>query len=282
MTKQREAVTFGADPELFLRDTDTGDVAPACGLFGGTKGEPAPIRGLPTGFGVQEDNVMLEYNIPPAIGRAQFASQLWTAYEAVQRLVHTKGYEIDVNPSRVFGLEKLQHPSSRIFGCSPDFNAYARGEPLPPIDDTILRHEAGEWRFAGGHVHIGYTAELPHFVVAAFADIFLSLPMLGFDLQGERRKHYGTAGRYRPTSYGIEYRTLSNAWVHTPRTTTELAMNAENLGSFINNCTPEIVHKMYVTTVWGDVREAINTEDAHWGAQIFSDFSERLDEVRGN
>ena len=57
--------TIGADPEILLRDSDY-LYRSVEGLIGGTKNAPVPIEGLPSGFGAQEDNVMLEFNIPPA------------------------------------------------------------------------------------------------------------------------------------------------------------------------------------------------------------------------
>ena len=65
MSEQR--FTIGADPELLLL-TATGLPKSAIGLIGGTKQNPKPF-----GIGhVQEDNVMVEFNIPPANNRHEF------------------------------------------------------------------------------------------------------------------------------------------------------------------------------------------------------------------
>ena len=57
-------ITIGADPELFLRDGDA--ITSAIGLIGGDKYEPR----LVTLGAVQEDNVLAEFNIDPAISAA--------------------------------------------------------------------------------------------------------------------------------------------------------------------------------------------------------------------
>ena len=274
-------VTFGADPELFLRNSVTGDTTPVCGLFGGTKGKPIPLGELGEGYGLQEDNVMLEYNVPPASARSEFASHLARAYAEVGKLVHTIGYEIDTAPSRVFAHSKLTHPGAQVFGCSPDFNAYEHGAPLPPIDLRVLRTDGGEWRFAGGHLHLGYSMEIPHFVVAAFCDVIIGLNSLEFDKQGERRKFYGTAGRFRPTKWGLEYRTMSNAWIHKLDDTIQMTHLAEEFGQFLTNTPKGVMQKLYTGLMWGDIREAINTEDADWARHLYGRYQEMRSSIMG-
>ena len=44
-------------------------------------------------------------------------------------------------------------------------------------------------------------------------DFYLGLPSLFWDEEDGRRAMYGKAGAYRVKSYGVEYRSLSNAWV---------------------------------------------------------------------
>ena len=55
------AIFFGCDPEFFLKDK-TGKFISAIGLVGGSKEEPKAIG---NGCFVQEDNVAVEFNIPP-------------------------------------------------------------------------------------------------------------------------------------------------------------------------------------------------------------------------
>lgn len=43
-------------------------------------------------------------------------------------------------------------------------------------------------------------------------DIYLGLTSTILDDDDKRKMYYGTPGRYRDTSFGVEYRTLSNYW----------------------------------------------------------------------
>jgi hypothetical protein len=44
-------------------------------------------------------------------------------------------------------------------------------------------------------------------------DLFVGCPMIEFDKDTGRRELYGKAGAFRKKSYGVEYRTASNAWI---------------------------------------------------------------------
>jgi hypothetical protein len=44
-------------------------------------------------------------------------------------------------------------------------------------------------------------------------DCYLGLSSLMYDTDTKRRAMYGAAGAFRPKSYGVEYRVLSNAWL---------------------------------------------------------------------
>jgi hypothetical protein len=44
-------------------------------------------------------------------------------------------------------------------------------------------------------------------------DAYLGIPSLEWDKDTLRRRLYGKAGAFRPKPYGVEYRTLSNAWL---------------------------------------------------------------------
>lgn len=255
--------TLGADPEFFIRDRETGITVPVCGLLGGTKGQPIP-RGV---YGLQEDNVMCEYNIPAQTDPGRFALHIGAGRQAVLSALdaaHPRRYESDMSPSRVFSYEQLAHPQAQVFGCSPDFDAYQMGQPNRRISPKELDEARGGWRFAGGHVHIGFRDgqkfDVPAYVAAQFADVFLSLNVLRWDQQGKRRQFYGTAGRYRPTPYGIEYRTLSNMWTAQQGTAETVGQYASYLGQFLCRSKADI-KRAWSEIPWQDVKRAIETED---------------------
>lgn len=268
-------LTIGADPEFFIRARDTGVPFPVCGLLGGTKSEPI-IR---NGYGLQEDNVMCEYNIPPATDCTRFSRHIIQGRAAVLDQLNERfpgKYEADMSPARVFPHELLATPQARTFGCSPDFDGHAMGAPNTRIEpDALIAGAQGAWRFAGGHVHIGYKEaqkfDVPAYVAATFADIFLSLRMLtlAVDKQGTRRQFYGTPGRYRPTPYGIEYRTLGNGWTMTADRAENVGHYALLLGMFLSK-RETVIRKVWAEIPWADVKRAITTEDEALAATLIS------------
>lgn len=265
-------ITLGTDPELFLRDTRTGGVYPAIGLMGGTKEEPIPMAEMADGFAVQEDNVMVEYNIPAATSGQRFARRVRDGLLWINRVVRTTRKELDLDIgscSRLFTHEQLSHPQAQTFGCSPDFNAHAQGQPCPPIKAEALVEDEGAWRFAGGHVHLGYESKVPDFVVAAFADVYLGLPSVSLDQQGLRRTLYGQAGRYRPTPYGIEYRTLSNFWIWDEQLSRQIGDRAYALGALVEGDESEM-QRLFAEIPWPDVIDAINTENEGKAADLIA------------
>jgi hypothetical protein len=60
-----------------------------------------------------------------------------------------------------------------------------------------------------------------------------------------RRKMYGRYGAFRPKSYGVEYRALSNAWVRDPDlydfiyNLSQYAVATAQSGLVLSNCLPD-------------------------------------------
>lgn len=271
-------VTLGADPEFFLRDVRTGAVVPAIGLLGGTKDKPVQIPGAPSGFTMQEDNVMVEFNIPPCTDEYTFSEHVRTALTCLDDHVYrvTDGrLERDVRPSRLFSHTSLMHSQARQFGCSPDFDAYRGGMAFEAVMPSALEEEDGAWRFAGGHVHVGYLNtidyEVPHFVVAHFMDLFLGSQMVEYECQqGKRGELYGLPGRFRPTSYGIEYRSLSNLWVHDQSISARVGACALHVFGFMREASEAEVAEVYGQVPWPSLRAALIKGDRHQITQVRS------------
>lgn len=218
-------IKLGCDPELFLMDVH-GKLRASCGLIGGTKQHPQELP-LGKGFAVQEDNVAIEFNIPPASNAREFVDSIQKTLKFLSDGVK-QAYDFQiVNLSAAsFPQEELVSPMAQEFGCDPDFNAWT-GErnPRPKADDPTLRS-------CGGHVHVGFDEELDKRQLIKCMDLYLGVPSVLMD-QGEKRKQlYGKRGAYRDKPYGVEYRTLSNFWVFEPRLSqwvyenTEKAVNA--------------------------------------------------------
>jgi hypothetical protein len=267
---RKDVYTLGSDPELFLQ-RDSAPL-PVCGLIGGTKEKPIPMEGMPKGYFIQEDNVMLEFNIPPAMNSRQFASNIQQALLHIfTRVKETLNADIIPSCRVLFPAAVLNRQGAHMFGCSKDFDAYANGQAHAPLEPTNLRGPGGEWRFAGGHIHVGYAPRgIPEFVAAQFADVFLGLRSVPYDKQEKRRQLYGKAGRFRPTPYGIEYRTLSNFWLFDEGLTRGIAQDAEAFASFMHIHPLDHISKMHSQMPWTDVQSAINREDVKLAGDLLA------------
>lgn len=194
---------LGADPELFLVDA-AGAFVSAIGKIGGSKMEPRPLP-LGEGFAVQEDNVALEYNIPPASHQEEFVKNIQSATKFLADHIAEMGLQFSHESATYFPEDQLKDPAAQVFGCDPDYNAWT-GEvnPKPQADNPTLRS-------CGGHVHVGHNTARPLEAVKRM-DLMLAVPSVLMDNGQLRKKLYGKAGAFRPKPYGFEYRVLSNFW----------------------------------------------------------------------
>jgi hypothetical protein len=198
---------LGCDPEFFLADVN-GQLKSAIDKVGGTKAHPMPLP-LGPGFAVQEDNVTVEFNIPPAQAKQEFVDSIKATLSFLSDTLSESYGLTPIKLSAVsFPSDQLLDPRAQEFGCEPDFNAWTMMKnPRPSAEDKNLRS-------CGGHIHIGYDKKLvvPERIIRNM-DLFLGIPSVLMD-NGELRKQlYGKAGAYREKVYGVEYRTLSNYWI---------------------------------------------------------------------
>lgn len=219
-------VLRGADPELFLRDVQ-GNPVTSIGLIGHGKENPKSIG---NGFALQEDNVALEFNIPPAANKESFVASLNFAIGYIEQEIKSKGLLIDISPTMNFSVQQLDHPQAQQLGCEPDYNAWTQKPNPRPVAPASLRS-------AGGHLHLGWDVEEPvHRTRMIKAhDLFCGVWSLLHDKNQERRSIYGKAGACRMKDYGVEYRTLSNFWLKSDELMQQLFDQSEKAINFLNN-----------------------------------------------
>jgi hypothetical protein len=206
-------VLIGADPELFMKHPDSGDFISAHGRIPGTKWAPHKVP-----FGaVQVDGTALEFNIDPATNVHEFLRNLKAVRRTLTAMV--PGYQVVAEPVAYYkpNYFKKEIPAyAQELGCNPDYNAWTT--------DTNPRPNAvgKPFRTASGHLHIGWTAgedveDCNHFLLccrlARQLDYGLGMYSLLWDFDSVRRSLYGKAGAFRPKTYGLEYRVLSNRWL---------------------------------------------------------------------
>lgn len=204
-------ILIGCDPELFLRNPNSGAYISAHGMIPGTKEDPHQVKdGM-----VQIDGTALEFGIDPAATADEFVSRINSVKGTLREMVDP-GYEIVAHPVATFepAYFKSLPPWATELGCTPDFNAWT-GDPNTKPEANVT------FRTGSGHVHIGWTSgenpwDREHYAtcraVARQMDYYLGIYSLLWDTDNQRRELYGKAGAFRPKPYGVEYRTLSNRW----------------------------------------------------------------------
>jgi hypothetical protein len=257
-------ILVGCDPEVFVKQN--GVFKSAYGLIKGDKKHPMKVdKGA-----VQVDGMALEFNIDPARSEDEFSVNVQHVFNTMKLMV--PDYEVVAVPVAHFdnGYMKTQPMEALELGCDPDYNAWAGIANVKPNADRPMRT-------ASGHVHIGWTndkdiQDAGHIGmcndVAKQMDFMLGLPSLMYDDDVLRREMYGKAGccRYKP--YGVEYRTLSNAW-----------LKSEALMRWVYRNTIEGMNRLMngdaLFNKYGDIQEIINSSDKKEAEKIIK--AERIE-----
>jgi len=251
-----DSLTIGCDPEMFLRDTKTGLFVSGIGLIGGSKEHPLPIT--KDGHCIQEDNVSVEFNIPPSKNADELVKHIQFVKDYISdTIAKPKGLELAVVPSALFSNDQLDNEKAQTFGCDPDFNAWTMC-----TNDVNRENVDPALRVAGGHIHVGYenpTDDISMELIKAM-DLFLAVPAVLVDTDKRRRQLYGKAGAFRFKKFGVEHRTLSNFWIENPQlirwvynnllaavefvNTGYSILNPDDIVNCINNCDKELALKI--------------------------------------
>lgn len=246
---------LGSDPEIFLQD-QTGKHISVIGLINADKWNPLQIPDMPKGFTLQEDNVALEYGVPPASSAQEFIQNIRSVMARSQAWL--PGLQFSKLSATVFSDDQLDNPAAHVFGCEPDFDAWT-GQMNPPPNSGIPN-----LRSAGGHVHIE-TDQSPY-LIGQRCDLFLAVPATLMDTNPaalERRRLYGKRGAIRPKPYGVEYRTLSNFWIF-----------EDKLIEWVWNSTKRAVEeKIDVSHLSERIIEAVNNNNKKVAEELVKEYS---------
>lgn len=216
------SMSVGSDPEIFAQDAN-GTVVPAF-YFLDSK-EKAVANQDPTGSGYNNktywDGFQAEFDTRP------FNCLAFHCDSVRFGLLHTynklKKYDKNAKLSHITTMDIPRHALETAedqhvqFGCMPSLNAY-KMEGIKDDGRNV------DFRSAGGHIHFGFEnnnkpkGEKADNIVKAL-DAILGVACVslfeGYD-DPKRRTMYGLAGEYRLPAHGLEYRTLSNAWLMHP------------------------------------------------------------------
>lgn len=253
---------LGCDPEVFLLDQNNKFFS-AIGTFGGSKDMPRVLEHLGSdAFAVQEDNVALEFNIPPSATSEEFNKNIKTIVNYLaEQAANDFNLKFSHDSACLFPEEFLNDPKALEFGCEPDYNAWSgKRNPRPKATDARLRS-------AGGHVHVGVHANLDRADkcrLGRLMDLHLGIPSVLMDDGTMRKELYGKAGAMRYKPYGMEYRTLSNFWVF-----------SETLNQWVWDATERAVQEFEqgrdVLTLEEQIVGTINNNNKVLAAQIVSE-----------
>ena len=243
---------IGADPEFFVRQG--GKYVSAYNMIAGTKEEPFPVMN----GAVQVDGNALEINITPAARSADFIYNLNTVMTQLKGMI-SSDCTIEIVPAVKFDPEYMATlPAEALrLGCDPDFNAYEKKTNPSP-------NAASNLRTAAGHIHVGWCQDVEKFSIEHFdacctlvkqLDFFLGLVSTILDPDTERKQMYGKAGAFRPKSYGVEYRVLSNFWMEDDKLKELVFNNTKMAFEWLTN-------GIFLGTDYGDIcQQIINSND---------------------
>ena len=205
--------TLGTDPEIFVECSK--GILPA---FTFLQDQESTKVQTSAGEKVYYDGFQAEF-------QTNSGSCLAYLCDAVQRglkEVYSAAKKIDktakLSPLNVVDvdLDQLRTLEDKFaaLGCAPSKNIYG-------LKNSIADGREVPFRFAGGHIHIG-CGKLPEesiVEVVKSLDAILGVACVSMFAEYDnptRRQYYGMAGEYRLPPHGIEYRTLSNAWLLHP------------------------------------------------------------------
>lgn len=222
---------IGADIEVFLRNTDTGEIVSAEGFIKGTKEQPFNFDPSDKYYATSLDNVMAEFCIPPSPTPAQFYEGIAKALRYINTNIpkHLKAAAL---PAARLDPRYLQTENAKTFGCDPDFNAWLDVQNLPPSpgDGVTLRT-------AGGHIHVGYDNPNPfvNTMLVKALDLHVGVPSVILEPTNERKTMYGKAGSFRHKDYGVEWRSISNYYLQKKSLIEWVYQNTVDAINFVNN-----------------------------------------------
>lgn len=217
---------IGADPEIFV--VMDGQILPAWHFLGSkskpTKNGSQPNTGVTHAYW---DGFQAEFDTLPHSCLAFFVDNIQAGLKLIHKaaLEHDKYAKLTIQNVLPVDQELLDtsDPKYVDFGCMPSKNAYGlEGNKLPGI--------AVPYRFTGGHIHFGFPGlyngvdkikTQPDRIIQGVKglDAMLALPCVSLFASFDnpvRRQYYGLPGEYRTPAHGLEYRTLSNAWLMHP------------------------------------------------------------------
>lgn len=219
---QTYTLHLGCDPELFI-STEVGKVRKRQAIVGSEF--VIPPEGLKDTYNQAElvrDGVQVEMHPKPSWCRANISNYVQAGFRTLDSAVKEASTRIGIPLKVDFrsvvrltpgDLKKLSVESQRL-GCIPSKNVYGRKNVEKDGTKYLVRS-------AAGHIHFGcdrFKQAVPDPTrLVKVCDVLIGNTCVLVDrdpMAATRRRVYGRAGEYRLPTHGLEYRTLSNFWLH--------------------------------------------------------------------
>lgn len=258
----------GSDPEIFAENED-GSILPA---FNFLPSKENPIKFNTQGLinNLYWDGFQAEFTTNASVCLDSHSDSIRAGLKGIYAHMIKHNPKAKLSTQTVFEIpfDLIQNSKSEhvAFGCLKSLNAYGM---------TGLEADGRDvfYRTAGGHIHFGFSAHTTHpksqesivrMVKALDAILGIASVSLFATLDNPmRRQMYGLAGEYRLPPHGLEYRTLSNAWMFHPLMTHivfDLARSASVFG------------EKHLMTEWNatekETIEVINTANVNGAREI--------------
>jgi hypothetical protein len=261
---------IGADVEMFLQHKHTKEIVSAEGIIKGSKYDPFVFDDTNRFFSTSLDNVLAEFTIPPSITPTDFYNNIMKSVNYINGMIPQELIAVPL-PAASLNDVWLQTENAQTFGCEPDFNAYTMCENIKPsAEDKNLRS-------AGGHIHIGYDGATPlgdyytpdqeRCAIIQALDMHIGLPSVLIEPDNKRKELYGKAGAFRPKSYGVEYRTISNFYLVSKEYIEYIHKQVTNAISWLND--GNTIDK----SLGNYIQNLINTNDKNGAKQLINHFN---------
>lgn len=208
---------IGSDPEIFAENKD-GALIPAFDFLT-SKDKPGFVS-QPNGDSnnIYWDGYQAEFDTIASDCMGWHADSIQNGLKGVLMFLNKHDPDAKLSlkttfdiPAERLSTDKDEHVS---FGCMPSLNAYG-------LSGLKADGRAVGFRSAGGHIHFGVQKHIQenHVNIVKMLDKVLGVACVSMFAKYDdprRRTMYGLPGEYRLPAHGIEYRTLSNAWLSHP------------------------------------------------------------------
>lgn len=217
--------TIGSDPEVFLSRISNGKIASGIGLFGGTKDEPLDIG---SGCACQEDNILVEFNIPAVKTKEDFKKYINYGKDYISTVAAGYGLKPHYSSSEIVD-EEIISEEAKIFGCDPSINVISK--TVHQIDPDAIPQNLKLLRTSGFHIHIGldFPSDYKREKLVMAFELMTTLPLVDKDNDcHHRRQFYGMFGDCRFKDYGVECRSLGGYFLRDDDSIDQVWKGVEN------------------------------------------------------